>query len=111
MVALSEWNTFDGIISMMDQCKCTVNLHAHDSIHATKLPCLSGGQFNLRRVPVVAVDDWLDEKGTTQPYVYEKSWDSAVDEPVFICHTSGTTGKLLPTTVHHHCSCPPSSRI
>ena len=48
---------------------------------------------HVRQILVPDLIEWFN--GIEGPeYVYEKSWAQAIDDPVAVLHTSGTTGKL-----------------
>lgn len=50
----------------------------------------------MRKLHLAAVSDLLD--GNDVPhYAYEKSYADAQHDPLFVLHTSGSTGRTLPS--------------
>ncbi|MCJ1313131.1 hypothetical protein MMC25_006808 [Agyrium rufum] len=61
----------------------------------TIVTTVSSQWSRLRSLYIPDFDQWFSDE-EVQPYVYEKTWDEAKDEPALIFHTGGTTGLPRP---------------
>jgi long-subunit acyl-CoA synthetase (AMP-forming) len=58
------------------------------------------GQKPMKVLELPGVDELLDAE-STKPFIYDKTFDEAVNDPFCILHTSGTTGVPKPISWSH----------
>lgn len=83
----------------MEQVKCDVLAFGTPLPPSTWFEGLRHRRPDLRTYEVPEFRVWYngDQHGPTK-YEYGKSWDEAIDDPVLILHSSGTTGSPKPIT-------------
>ncbi len=92
---LSPRNSIEGQLGLLRQTSCTsiaLPSQRHESV--SKILDAAGETLKVLNVPELE-ELLLDEPAAHYPYV--KTWDEAWQEPLFVSHTSGTTG--VPKTV------------
>ena len=76
-------------------------MHLLDSTGCRTFICTDASEFvvrtfetewkKLRISHIPNIEDWFNDE-PTEPYIYDKEWDVAKDEPTLIFPTGGTTG-------------------
>ena len=88
--------------SIAAQVKLFSVLHCHVLLSSNpRLPAVNAlsGETEFRIVEVPAVSYYLDTRHEHFPF--DKSWPEAQYEPLFVIHTSGSTGIPKPLTYTH----------
>ena len=77
------------------------HVHLLDSTGCRTYICTDASEFvvrtfetewkKLRISHIPYLDDWFNDD-PVEPYIYDKAWDLAKDEPTLIFPTGGTTG-------------------
>ena len=92
MLCLSQWIMPDGIDYLVDCCKCSALLCDGSLDDESPFRKLLLKRPLIKQCIVPSLNDWLYPGDSVARYPYTKNWDTTADDPVVICHTSGTTG-------------------
>jgi hypothetical protein len=87
----SPFSSLAGQLSLLDTTHCKTILCPVSSLPLAEK--IRNERPGLRIVMVPPLDEWIDDTIVT-PYIYDKSFEEARDDPFMIIHTSGTTGKV-----------------
>ncbi|KAK5019294.1 putative NRPS-like protein biosynthetic cluster [Cryomyces antarcticus] len=90
-------NSVSGNVSLMEQTQCTKFFYSKET--APNARKLREEMPNLESFEVPTLKEMLS--GPSEHYFYSKDWTEAKDEPVIICHTSGSTGSYKPIVLDH----------
>ncbi|KAK4998933.1 hypothetical protein LTR66_001923 [Elasticomyces elasticus] len=90
-------NSVSGNVSLMEQTQCMKFFFSRET--APNAQKLHEEMPNLESFEVPTLKEMLD--GPSKHYPYSKDWTKAKDEPVIICHTSGSTGSYKPIVLDH----------
>lgn len=96
---LSPKNNVEGALAVLNAAKCGI------WVKPRELPMLPLVEDFLQQKPMKVlefpgVDELLDAESTV-PFIYDKVFESAVNEPFCMLHTSGTTGVPKPISWTH----------
>ena len=93
----SPWNPVATNLSLMDQTESTKLIFSKELC-----PLIDGTQMKrqgLRLVPIDSLENLL--AACTEPFPYNKIFEEAVDDPVVVLHSSGSTCMPRPVTMTH----------
>lgn len=90
-------NSVVGNVSLMEETQCGKFFYSIEMTNRVKE--LQGAIPSLVTHQVSSLDEMLTTE--SEHYPYQKVWDQAKDEPVIICHTSGSTGSYKPIVLDH----------
>ncbi|OCT47554.1 transferase family protein [Cladophialophora carrionii] len=98
-VFLSPKNNVAGALAVLNAAGCDTWVKPHEQ---PMLPLVKDllQQKPMRVLELPGVDELLDAE-STEPYIYDKTFESAANEPLCILHTSGTTGVPKPISWTH----------
>jgi long-subunit acyl-CoA synthetase (AMP-forming) len=96
---LSPKNNIEGALAVLNAANCSIWAKPHEQ------PILPLMEHVLQQKPMKVlelpgVDELLDAE-LTEPFLYEKTFDEAINEPFCLLHTSGTTGVPKPISWTH----------
>ncbi|KAF5715932.1 nonribosomal peptide synthetase [Fusarium mundagurra] len=96
---LSPKNNITGALAVLNASDCNIWVKPREQ---AMLPLVEGilQEKYMRVLELPSVDELL-EAGSTEPFVFDKAFESAVNEPFCILHTSGTTGVPKPILWTH----------
>ena len=95
MLCLSPWLKLEGLVSLMDNCKCSTGLMDEPFERDSPLGHLVTQRHEIKQSTVSILEEWITCADTKPRYSYTKRWYQAADNDVVICHTSETTGKSM----------------
>ncbi|KAK4948799.1 hypothetical protein LTR28_007352, partial [Elasticomyces elasticus] len=95
LLCISVRNSDSGYLSLLEATKCTKFICSSELLAKGKRikDLVPGLQF----VQLSSFDEML--RGNTADYPYDKVFTEAENDPVLICHTSGSTGAPKPITL------------
>lgn len=96
---LSPKNNVAGALAVLDAAECGIWVKPHEQ----PMPPLVEDVLRQKIMKVLelpGVDELLDAE-SIEPFIYDKVFDSAVNDPLCILHTSGTTGVPKPISWTH----------
>ncbi|TLD09427.1 uncharacterized protein PgNI_07116 [Pyricularia grisea] len=82
--------------SVCDKTECGILLHS-EGVESTIDPLLQARPMKAIQVPTL--ESLVDPEGDVERYPYSKEFSVGIDEPMFVTHTSGTTGLPKPVTM------------
>ncbi|KAI6277870.1 hypothetical protein MCOR14_004263 [Pyricularia oryzae] len=82
--------------SVCDRTGCDVLLHS-EGVESTIEPLLQARP--MRAIQAPTLESLVEPEGQVERYPYSKEFSVGVDEPMFVTHTSGTTGLPKPVTM------------
>ncbi|RFU76421.1 transferase family [Trichoderma arundinaceum] len=96
---LSPKNSTAGALAVLEAAKCNIWVQPHGQ---PRLPLLEEllHQRHMNLLDLPSANDLLDAE-TTEPYLYNKTFHEAAQEPVCVLHTSGSTGLPKPIEWSH----------
>ena len=89
-------NSIDHHLSVLDSTKCTTLLHSR----SVNVEGILKERENLKSVEVPELD-WLLDPEPVPPYPFEKTFEQAENEPLYVQHSSGSTGPPKPIVITH----------
>ncbi|KJR90042.1 nonribosomal peptide synthetase [Sporothrix schenckii 1099-18] len=99
MLYTSLRNSPEGDAAVLEAAGCTTWLQASRGTHIQRVVDL-GTPFaaSLRLVALPELGFFLDDSTPSPPFSYTKTWDEGRRDPVWVLHTSGSTGHPKPVT-------------
>ncbi|KAL1893536.1 putative NRPS-like protein biosynthetic cluster [Sporothrix stenoceras] len=94
MLYTSLRNSPEGDAAVLEAAGCTTWLQASRGTHIQKVAAL--GTVDLRLVPLPELSFFLDDSTPAPAFPYTKSWEQGKRDPVWVLHTSGSTGHPKP---------------
>lgn len=94
----SQLNTLEVHLNLMEQTQCKVLLSAA-GVHVRDI--LAAKEKDLVHFRIPELDDLLNEETSVQPFPYTKTYEEAAHDPIFILHSSGTSGNPKPMIINH----------
>ncbi|KAF5565221.1 nonribosomal peptide synthetase [Fusarium napiforme] len=96
---LSPKNNITGALAVLNASDCNVWVKPREQ---AMLPLVEGilQEKYMRVLELPSVDELLDAE-STEPFLFDKAFESAINEPFCILHTSGTTGVPKPILWTH----------
>lgn len=94
----SQLNTLEVHLNLMDQTQCKVLLSAA-GVHVRDILAAKEQEIVHFRIP--ELDDLLNDETPVQPFPYTKTFEEAAHDPIFILHSSGTSGNPKPMIINH----------
>ncbi len=88
----------DGLVKTLDEFDCSTWIGSAATLGIVR--GLTEKKPGLQLVTLPPLDYWLED-GDVPSYPYDKSWDEALFDPVFVIQTSGSTG-FPKSFVHQH---------
>jgi len=86
-------------LAVLNVADCSIWVKPHEQPELSLLQEVQQKK-SIRVLELPGVDELLDAE-STPPYPFDKTWESAVNEPFCILHTSGTTGVPKPISWTH----------
>lgn len=96
---LSPKNNVAGALAVLNAAECDVWVKPHEQPMPQLVEDALLQKF-MRVLELPSVDELLDAE-SVEPFIYEKVFGSAANEPLCILHTSGTTGVPKPISWTH----------
>lgn len=92
-------NSTEGALAVLDAAKCNIWVQPREQArHPLVKDFLQRRPMQVLDMP--EVDELLDA-GSTEPFPYEKKFDQAIQDPLCLLHTSGSTGLPKPISWSH----------
>ncbi|CAK7213590.1 putative NRPS-like protein biosynthetic cluster [Sporothrix bragantina] len=93
MLYTSLRNSPEGDAAVLQAAECSIWLEASRGTHIQRVVAL--GTVDLRLVSLPELSDFLADT-PVEPFPYNKTWDEGKRDPVWVLHTSGSTGHPKP---------------
>ncbi|KAF1982044.1 acetyl-CoA synthetase-like protein [Aulographum hederae CBS 113979] len=96
---LSPKNNVEGALAVLNAAKCNIWVKPHEQ----PMPSLVENFLQQKPMKVLelpGLEELLDAE-STEPFLYDKTFESTEDDPFCILHTSGTTGVPKPISWTH----------
>ncbi|KAK6841270.1 hypothetical protein PG989_010175 [Apiospora arundinis] len=85
--------THEALLSILDNTSCNTWISG-SALGVQTAATLSSERPDLKCEELPPLDRWLTvDAATTTRYPYSKTWEEAMRDPLFIIHSSGTTGR------------------
>ena len=84
-------------LSLLEQTKCTKFLYSSEM--KPMIPAMQAENKNLECFIVSSLDEML--QGRTEHYPYDETFAKAVQNPILVLHSSGSTGKATRSSNKH----------
>lgn len=94
----SQLNTLETHLSLMKKTQCNILLSAV-GVHVQDI--IAGREDEILHFLIPELDDLLDTETPGRPFPYTKTYEEAARDPIFVLHSSGTTGEPKPITITH----------
>ena len=96
---LSPKNNVEGALAVLNAANCSIWVKPHEQ---PMLPLVDDflQQKSMKVLELPGVDELLDAE-STEPFLYDKTFERAIDDPFCLLHTSGTTGVPKPISWTH----------
>lgn len=88
----SARNSIQGNISLLHETKCSKVFYSADM--ATKVEEWKQGKPDVQLYPMESLKTLVSS--TAEHYAYDKTFADAIQDPILLCHTSGSTGNPKP---------------
>ena len=95
---LSAKNSTEGALAVLEAAKCNVWVKPHGKTYPLVEDFLQLRAMKVLDLP--ELDELLDAE-VVEPYPYNKTFDEAVQDPLCLLHTSGSTGLPKPIVWSH----------
>uniref|UniRef100_A0A0B7KRU7 Carrier domain-containing protein n=1 Tax=Bionectria ochroleuca TaxID=29856 RepID=A0A0B7KRU7_BIOOC len=96
---LSPKNNTEGALAVLESTKCNIWVNAGE-VNPVPLVKEFLATRDMRVLELPLLDELL-EADSTAPFLYEKTFDEAINDPFCFLHTSGTTGVPKPIPWSH----------